>query len=167
MKTCPCCSQKDFLVCCGPFLAENKIPATPEQLMRSRYTAYAMNDFDYIRKTMKSPAADDFNPSNDSHLTWLKLDVLSSDSKESKGRVEYIAYYSYHGELRCLHEKSTFRRDDNQWYYIDGEQLETNATLKIGRNFPCICGSGKKFKKCCEQQQKSRCGDHNCTHHHH
>ena len=23
------------------------------------------------------------------------------------------------------------------------------ATLKIGRNEPCPCGSGKKYKKCC------------------
>ncbi|MCV5638702.1 SEC-C metal-binding domain-containing protein [Escherichia coli] len=23
------------------------------------------------------------------------------------------------------------------------------SSLKVGRNDPCICGSGKKFKKCC------------------
>jgi hypothetical protein len=27
---------------------------------------------------------------------------------------------------------------------------------KIGRNDPCSCGSGKKFKKCCESKTQKR-----------
>lgn len=30
-----------------------------------------------------------------------------------------------------------------------GRQLEVRETRRIGRNDPCPCGSGVKFKKCC------------------
>jgi len=54
---------------------------------------------------------------------------------------------------------------ENDWHFILGfepdeeedlSDLEKklnpptpNMVTKIGRNDPCICGSGKKFKKCC------------------
>ena len=38
-------------------------------------------------------------------------------------------------------------------YFVDGEQIAGPPIVrdgpKVGRNDPCPCGSGKKFKKCC------------------
>ncbi|MGN5267109.1 YchJ family metal-binding protein [Aeromonas dhakensis] len=50
-------------------------------------------------------------------------------------------------ERHCLHERSRFVRHQGRWVYTDGEQ--DPAPLRVGRNDPCPCGSGKKFKKCC------------------
>ncbi|EOX3103618.1 SEC-C metal-binding domain-containing protein, partial [Vibrio cholerae] len=46
----------------------------------------------------------------------------------------------------CLEERSRFLKENNCWFYIDGE---FPAAIKQGRNDPCACGSGKKYKKCC------------------
>ncbi|QSA19995.1 SEC-C domain-containing protein, partial [Vibrio furnissii] len=49
----------------------------------------------------------------------------------------------------CLEERSRFLRENGLWYYIDGEFPQQSVSLKVGRNEPCPCGSGKKSKKCC------------------
>ena len=61
MQYCPCGTGKTYLDCCGIFISNQKIPSTPEELMRSRYTAYNQVNIDYIVHTMKSPAADNFD----------------------------------------------------------------------------------------------------------
>src|SRR5579872_6887463 len=58
---CPCASGKTYLDCCGVFITHQKLPSTPKELMRSRYTAYYQVNTDYIARTMKSPAADHFD----------------------------------------------------------------------------------------------------------
>jgi hypothetical protein len=37
---------------------------------------------------------------------------------------------------------------------IEGDGTPLRAVEKVGRNDPCPCGSGKKFKKCCEKAGK-------------
>lgn len=49
--TCPCCSEKPFSECCEPFISGEQLPQTPEELMRSRYTAYTLVDVEYLIKT--------------------------------------------------------------------------------------------------------------------
>ena len=61
MTTCPCGSKKNYADCCQPFIELKKIPETPEQLMRSRYTAYTQANMDYIVRTMRGKAAADFD----------------------------------------------------------------------------------------------------------
>ncbi|MGR5471371.1 YchJ family metal-binding protein, partial [Vibrio astriarenae] len=74
--------------------------------------------------------------------------------------VEFNAYFNEDGKRYCMTERSRFVKEDGLWYYIDGtfpkEEPEQDprlsqpvSSLKVGRNDPCICGSGKKFKKCC------------------
>lgn len=150
MKQCPCGSGKAYPDCCGKFIEHNEIPSTPEELMRSRYSAFAIHNLLYIEKTMKSPAADNFSKDSPAAIKWLKLEVINSSVESNNGYVEFIAYYSDHGRMGALHEKSKFKLEDGRWYYTDGLIIETPAALKIGRNSPCICGSGKKFKKCCQ-----------------
>lgn len=165
MNLCPCCSNKPYIDCCSRFIEGGQVPATPEQLMRSRYTAYATNNLVYLQNTMKSPAADHFDKNRKrANITWIKLEVLNSSVSGKKGNVEYIAYYNDYDKLQSLHEKSRFRFDEGHWYYIDGEILDDQPSAKIGRNSLCPCGSGKKFKKCCLGIH--RCGDAHCDLHH-
>jgi len=66
--------------------------------------------------------------------------------------VEFKAYYLEDGEEHVMNEISSFTKINNRWFYLDGVVksigrvgLETNQ----GKNAPCSCGSGKKFKRCC------------------
>lgn len=163
MKLCPCRKdtnvQKTLTECCGAYLSGEKIPATPEELMRSRYTAYTQSNIDYITKTMKGRAADNFNPSSaldwSGRIEWLQLVVMQSQAEGDTGQVEFIAYFKEHGKKHAMHELSTFKREDGRWFYVDGVDPGTlvnkfNAIKnRVGRNDACVCGSGKKYKKCC------------------
>jgi SEC-C motif-containing protein len=65
--------------------------------------------------------------------------------------VEFRALYRTITGMGVLHERSRFLYEDGCWYYVDGELIEDGALRsgKTGRNEPCPCGSGKKYKKCC------------------
>lgn len=156
ITNCPCCSGKSYEACCGLFISGEKSPLTPEELMRSRYSAYALGHVNYIRDTMKSPAADDFDlaeaQSWSEQVKWLKLEVISSSMEGDTGQVEFLAHLQMNNQRQHVHEVSQFIREDQRWYYIDGYDPcdgHPAQSNKVGRNEPCPCGSGKKFKKCC------------------
>lgn len=159
INRCPCGSNNAYLSCCGIYIEQHHLPTTPEQLMRSRYSAYTLANIDYIMKTMQGPAAQNFDPLSAKQWAeqaqWLKLEVLNAhiDSRDStKGFVEFKAYYFINNLQQCLHEVSEFHLQNGQWYYVDGKTTKQKTQLtKINRNDPCICGSGKKYKKCCGQ----------------
>lgn len=81
---------------------------------------------------------------------WCKLEVLSTFDFDDKGEVEFIAYYKLGGEFFAMHELSRFRKTVGIWFYEDGDMLHKSGLLKPGRNDSCLCGSGKKFKRCCQ-----------------
>ncbi|QJX02375.1 hypothetical protein HML84_11710 [Alcanivorax sp. IO_7] len=78
---------------------------------------------------------------------WLELTVLDSDADGDRGRVRFRALRRNGKGFSVLEETSRFVREDGHWFYLDGDS--TVGNLKPGRNEPCPCGSGKKFKKCC------------------
>ena len=154
--TCACGSTKSYDDCCGRFLSGQAIPATPEELMRSRYTAYTQTDMDYIVRTMKSPAADHFNAEEAADwaraTTWLGLEIRNTSQEGDKGFVEFMAQFLLESKKHILHELSEFHLIHGQWFYVDGKspiKLPFTNDHQIGRNNPCTCGSGKKYKKCC------------------
>lgn len=125
---CPCGTDKAFVICCGAYIANEKIPSTPEELMRSRYVAYHQADFDYIMQTMKSPAADQFDLADArkwaKKIKWTGLEVLNASHNADKGTVEFVASYSIDGKKYKLHEKSEFSFEGERWYYVDGVQFD-------------------------------------------
>ena len=122
MKNCFCHSDKPFASCCEPFLNKEKCPETPEQLMRSRYSAYALQKADYLietthpseRKYYSKSEIENWSKSN----TWIKLEVL----RAFDDKVEFKAYYLDENLLaKVHHEKSTFKQEKGIWYYVDGQ----------------------------------------------
>ena len=155
MKTCPCNPQKTFEECCGPYLNSKALPPTAEALMRSRYSAYVRKDHEYLLRTWHTssrPTAESLDMPED--FNWTGLEILHTEAGgpgDENGTVEFVANYQTPAITNRLHEKSSFVREDGQWYYVDGKTL-TDQPLrseKLGRNQPCHCGSGKKYKKCC------------------
>ena len=159
MQDCPCGSGVDFSECCEKFHKGTLAP-TAESLMRSRYSAFAKNNIKYIGET-HIPGTEDFDESEAQEWatgsTWKKLEIVKTfqgNEDHDKGVVEFKAYYSdSEGKDYCHHEISDFVKQDGKWFYVDGQivgtQPITRAVPKVGRNEPCPCGSGKKFKKCC------------------
>lgn len=158
MTACPCGTQKNYSDCCGAFIDNVRLPQTPEELMRSRYTAYANANIDYIQRTMKGPALTRFHPENAKQwaeaVEWLQLKVVASAVDGPKGTVEFLAYFKENNKKFVMHELSEFLQEEGQWYYVDGSNPKHKPhqhmpEVRLNRNDPCYCGSSKKYKKCC------------------
>ena len=127
--------------------------------MRSRFTAFVHGDLDYIESTHAKEVRDNFNrsaaESTAKSVEWVGLEIChTSDGGEDDdtGTVEFAARFKKDGELLVHHERSNFRREEGRWVYVDGKMNPTGKPRrveKVGRNEPCPCGSGKKYKKCC------------------
>jgi len=160
MSSCPCGSNLPYEQCCGPYIAGERAAPTAEALMRSRYTAYSKQSVEYLGETLHP----DYRSDHDVNATrrwaaessWLGLEirqVSGGKEEDAEGTVEFIATFKDKGVIRRHHERSRFRRDEGRWYYVDGEIVGQGTYVheepKVGRNDPCPCGSGKKYKKCC------------------
>ena len=155
MDECPCGSGALLEVCCGPIVDGKMLALTAEALMRSRYTAVVLGDLAHIERTYaREKHGLGKRSSFERDIEWVKLEILDKvggGEEAATGIVEFAAHYHLNGRKGIHHERSNFRRDRGFWTYVDGEGLENAevANMKIGRNAPCPCGSGKKFKKCC------------------
>ncbi|MDD2653364.1 MAG: YchJ family protein [Sulfurimonas sp.] len=142
---CYCGSKKPFSKCCEPFLEDKALPKTPEELMRSRYSAYVVGNGAYIVKTTtkENRYEDDVALIEEyaKSVEWLGLEVVASKEQT----VEFRAYYKDGNGIKVQHEKSNFICEEGNWLYKDGKIFNS----KIERNDPCPCQSGKKYKKCC------------------
>lgn len=151
MQTCPCGQDRPFEACCGPFLEGQSLPATAEQLMRSRFSAYTTGNIDYICETEENPNRDTIE--NWARSTSFKrLRVLASEHggpEDEAGTVTFEADFETNGQNGTHRETSQFHKREGRWIFLRGQHNPLRAGPKVGRNDPCSCGSGKKFKKCC------------------
>ncbi|OAN59537.1 YchJ family protein [Magnetospirillum moscoviense] len=158
MTTCPCGLPKAFDECCGPII-QGRPAATPEALMRARYTAFVCRDMDFLERTLAPEKQAEFDKAevaaSSEGLTGLGLEVRAAyggAENEDSGGVEYVARFKVRGQVHAHHELASFRREGGQWLYADGQMNPKSSPVqaaKVGRNDPCPCGSGKKYKKCC------------------
>ncbi len=125
--------------------------------MRSRYTAFARQNVDYILKTQTTlpEKASRLELERDlSTIKWLRLEVISYTSvSQTQAQVEFCAYAmdssGSHKQLVRHHEISLFCLAEKGWLYESGKIQADSGELKWQRNAPCVCGSGRKFKRCC------------------
>ena len=160
VELCPCGSGLSYAKCCKPIITEKKKAPTAESLMRSRYSAYAKHEIDWLYKSAGEQVQKEFDAEQTrkwaESATWSGIEVVAKEGGEKKdttGVVEFIAHYSVGETSYDHHERSVFEKIDGAWRFIDGEvmgpQPFRRETPKVGRNDPCPCGSGKKYKKCC------------------
>ena len=129
MRDCYCCSGDKFEDCCQPIIEGIIKPATAEALMRSRYSAYATVNAEYIlqtthRSTRKFHDADAIKKWAKSSL-WQKLEIIliiKGSPKDFKGIVEFKAYYlDLSLQPQIHHELSNFVRESGEWFFVDGK----------------------------------------------
>lgn len=119
---CPCGSKTPYDGCCGPLHRGESVAQSAEQLMRSRYAAYARRLDGYLFATWHPstrPASLDLDPA----MLWQRLDlveVVGGGAEEAEGEVEFRAHYRHHGVSGELHERSRFVRRGGRWLYLDG-----------------------------------------------
>ncbi|QBJ94587.1 hypothetical protein ERC79_00335 [Rhodococcus sp. ABRD24] len=118
---CPCLSGEQYGQCCGRFHSGEAEAPTAEQLMRSRYAAFAVGDEAYLLRTWHPstrPRRIDIDPEQ----AWRRLDILRTTAGgllDQTGTVEFVAHYRHHGERGSLREHSRFVREHRQWFYVD------------------------------------------------
>ncbi|MCX8514486.1 MAG: YchJ family metal-binding protein [Burkholderiales bacterium] len=123
--SCKCGSNKDYKDCCGLYISGLKLPHLPEQLMRSRYTAYSVRNIDYIAKSMCGKAITGFNIKEAEiwaqQVIWQKLEIIATSlASKTKGFVEFKAYFTDNQQPHILHEISEFHFKNGKWFYVDG-----------------------------------------------
>lgn len=160
MSLCPCGNDLEYSECCEKYISGQSLAPTAEALMRSRYSAYVKQNIDYIAATHDPKDDHEFDAKAAqewaSNSEWLGLEIRSvkkGQESDTEGTVEFIANYNISGRACKHHEIANFIKDGNRWIYTDGTILSGETVKrdspKIGRNDPCLCGSGKKYKKCC------------------
>ena len=160
MELCPCGSDKPYADCCEPVIRGTRNAETPEALMRSRYTAYVKKELDHLYNSLHPSERKDYKKEEGANwaknLDWQSLEILKTEDggpEDETGMVEFIARYRKKETPFNHHEIAEFVREDGQWYFKDGHAPKPVQSIrqgpKIGRNDPCPCGSGKKYKKCC------------------
>ena len=127
--------------------------------MRSRYSAHVLENAEYLAATLSSDqrANYDVEAAQQAFVDkmWLGLEIRKisqGGAEDEKGEVEFVARYRAGGQQTAHHELSYFTRENGRWVFA-GCEMNPKAPMvnvkKIGRNDPCSCGSGKKYKKCC------------------
>ncbi|WP_028211590.1 YchJ family protein [Paraburkholderia mimosarum] len=122
----PAARAPRYADCCGRFIDGLAVPATALELMRSRYTAYALGAEAYLRATWASqtcPADLDVDPAAEGAPRWLGLSIKRHEQcDDDHAIVEFVARYKTGGRAFRLHETSRFERGgDGRWRYVDGD----------------------------------------------
>jgi SEC-C motif domain protein len=131
---CPCRAREvtsaRYADCCGRWhdgLARGEHAHSPEALMRSRYSAYALAQgrgptspaiVEYLMQTWHpstAPGELELGP-----LNWTGLEILHEESRGDAGVVEFVAHHKVNGRAQKLHEVSRFVREGGRWRYLDG-----------------------------------------------
>ena len=160
MEQCPCGSGKEYHACCGPLHSGEAQANTAEALMRSRYSAFAKGKIPYILDTVHPDKRSEHNEKEirswSANSTWHGLEIVDTKfglKTDDEGTVEFIAHFTDKNRRLRHHELAQFKKHEDRWYFYDGSAVKPKTVIreapKVGRNDPCICGSGKKYKKCC------------------
>ncbi len=157
IEICPCGSGSSFAACCEPIIKATRESETAEELMRARYSAFATGAIDFIVASTHSRTRKEidlaFIREWSETSTWRGLEILETKQvNDNKAFVSFEARFTQGEEDHRHREKSLFERENGEWRFVTGDDLK-NPTVRYetprpGRNDPCPCGSGKKYKKC-------------------
>lgn len=155
-KPCPCGTGKTLAQCCDPIITQQRPAENAEQLMRSRFTAHVARNYEHLHRTYLKTSKEPYVPDPEVGGTdWTRLVIHSHEPshKPDTAFVDFTAYFRENDQEQTLQEKAEFQKIDGTWLYTravrQGPPPIRSTQAKVGRNDPCPCGSGKKFKQCC------------------
>ncbi len=161
---CYCNSDKEYAACCKPYHDGALVPSA-EALVRARFSAFCTQNYPYLVQTTHPDFRDDLTAEgiaeNTAGVTWQGLEILecglapASEGVAPFPTVSFKVLYEYNDSLYEMAETSYFSEEDGVLYYMEGiahrQDGYRRPLPKVGRNEPCPCASGKKYKKCCGQ----------------
>jgi len=158
--SCPCGSNRSLEACCLPVIQRKREPVTAEELLRARYTAFTRGDIDFILATHHSKTRQEVKREEieewSKQSEWHALKVVQTEAGQAadqEGTVAFCAEFTAQGKRQEHWEQALFQKEEGHWRFLDARALKNEpfrrSEPKTGRNDPCACGSGKKFKKCC------------------
>lgn len=122
--------------------------------MRSRYSAFCCQALSYLQQSCVTELQAEQSPEQlrdfvqQAHFIRLQILPLPTLTMvKGEGYVHFQVWYLLGHQLHSFRELSHFVHRQGRWLYSSGDVSE-QATQKIGRNDPCPCGSGRKFKSC-------------------
>jgi len=160
MDLCPCGSTQNYSDCCRPVITGERRAETAEQLMRSRYSAYVIKELAWLKTSLHPDHRADYDEASSrawaERAEWHGIEILGTEKGgpgDQEGTVEFAVSFTESGVQQEHRERSSFTKIGDEWYFTTGKVLPPRPVVrtgpKAGRNDPCPCGSGKKFKKCC------------------
>jgi SEC-C motif-containing protein len=126
---CPCGSTPAYEACCGRWHhgPEHLLAPDAESLMRSRYSAFVLDDLPYLLETWHPDTRPPELEPNPPGMKWLGLMVKRHTVEDADhATVEFVARNRLAGRAVRLHEKSHFVREEGRWFYVDGDMQRTH-----------------------------------------
>ncbi|QYR16299.1 YchJ family protein [Corynebacterium glutamicum] len=121
-KRCPCGTGLTYGECCYRFHSGEWVAPTAEALMRSRFTAFAVGNSQYLLDTW-DPETRPSELGLDMGIDFYRLDILETTDGgpfDSTGTVKFQAFYK--GLASGVQEEdSTFRKVNGAWVYSTGD----------------------------------------------
>ena len=126
--------------------------------MRARYSAHVKVDVDFLYESTHPDYREGYDHKGTKSWAekseWHGLEIIkvtAGGAQDEEGEVEFIANFRDKEAIRSHHECGQFKRQSKKWLFTEGDMVKSQplSVTKIGRNDPCPCGSGKKYKKCC------------------
>ncbi|ETF04080.1 hypothetical protein W822_02600 [Advenella kashmirensis W13003] len=124
---CPCGSAASYADCCGRWHRGPLRLMAPDAatLMRSRYTAFVLDELDYLLDTWHHSTRPVTLEPNPAGMKWLGLEVRSHNQDDGDhATVEFVARSRHSGRADRLHEISRFLREEGCWFYVDGDFIK-------------------------------------------
>ena len=122
VSRCYCGSTIGFRDCCQKYIDGTQKAPTALALMKSRYSAYATHNADYLWKTTHFSQREYYSKDEILHWAtanqWQKLEIISA----TENTVEFKAYFLDENKVNQVHhEFSTFKKENGSWFYVDGK----------------------------------------------
>ena len=130
---CPCDSTKKYKKCCKPFHDKITFPKTALELMKSRFSAFAVLIADYIIFTTHENNSDyisDLKSWNQDIMNFSKntrferLEILDFIKGEVESFVTFKATLFQDNTDISFIEKSRFLKVEEKWLYVDGQFID-------------------------------------------
>ncbi|MAK55767.1 MAG: hypothetical protein CML17_07990 [Pusillimonas sp.] len=125
--SCPCGNNASYEACCKRWHHGSERLNAPDAptLMRSRYTAFVLNELAYLLETWHPDTRPTHLEPNAPGVKWLGLQLRNHTQQDTThATVEFVARSRLNGQANRLHEVSRFIRENGQWFYVDGDFVQ-------------------------------------------
>jgi SEC-C motif-containing protein len=159
---CPCESHISLLgkPCCEEIISGARKARSAKELLRARYTAFATCAMPFILASthprVREESDEAANRTWAETSTFTRLEILDTCSDgDSAEYITFEAHFTQKHQRHIHRERARFELLDGEWFFVSSEILKPQTIRydapKPGRNEPCPCGSGRKYKKCCSR----------------